>query len=778
VRSGGARDLRATLLSAVVTLLAAAPLTFVFQTWTWLVGVLIITTAMTATALALRALRAPQLSGTIGMIAVFVLGLTLLFARDHAWFGIVPSPDTLARFSTLLREAGIAARETGIPVGDDPSLHFLAALGVGGVLLAIDIAVVVAGWTLVAGIPMVAVHAVVVGSDRVVAEVVSFVCAALAFLWLLAADNTDRVRRYGRRYVGEGIEPDARVPSPLAAAARRMAAAGVAVAVVVPIGVPSLGDGLVGRLDLNGSARSGSGAGRAGSGTVNLFSFLAGTLRQSSEYPMVDVTTTDPEPHYLRFGVADELTPDGFVSRTPGERRPLSELASAQPAPPTGVASQRYVAEIDVRTFAERLLPIYLQPAEVGGARGQWGWDSETTVVHSVRTAAAGARYRVTYARLDFSPTALSTAPELAPNDPLRQRFTKLPPVATVRNHAAELIRGKTTQYDKVRAIFDFFSPANNFRYDRFTRAGNSGNAMVDFITTGRVGYCEQYAAALAWLVRAVGVPARVAFGFTRGNQRNGNTFTLTNLNLHAWTEVYFQGFGWVPFDATPPAAVPGAVHPAWAPAATPPAGGRETPLPTTPVGTGPEPSAGQETPSAPSVPPGGPDAGAGTGAGAIWSWPVSLAAALLIVLLLLSLPRLHRGLLRRQRRPHATLAGLRRPRRAAHAAWEELLDLLADYRVPAETAGPTRSCRAIGERLVRDAGLAPAATAGVLTLSRAEERATYARFPVTDADLATALRQVRSGLRERASRRTRLVAAVAPPSVLARWKAVLTRSR
>jgi hypothetical protein len=228
-----------------------------------------------------------------------------------------------------------------------------------------------------------------------------------------------------------------------------------------------------------------------------------------------------------------------------------------------------------------------------------------------------------------------------------------------------------------------------------------------------------------------------------------------------------------VPFDATPPAAVVGAVYPAWAPAASPPSGGGNTPEPVESNRALPA-SESNGTPTARPPAADGTDRAAGAGAAA--PWPLHLAAALLIVLLLLCLPRVHRGLLRRRRRPRATLAGLRRPRRAAHAAWEELLDLLADYRVPADLASPARSCRAIGERLVRDGTLAPAASAGVLTLSRAEERATYARFPVTDADLATALRQVQSGLRERSSRRTRVIAAVAPPSVLARWKAALLR--
>ncbi len=46
----------------------------------------------------------------------------------------------------------------------------------------------------------------------------------------------------------------------------------------------------------------------------------------------------------------------------------------------------------------------------------------------------------------------------------------------------------------------------------------------------------------MAWMVRAAGIPARVAFGFTNGTSRDGDAMVLTNFNLHAWTEVYFAG--------------------------------------------------------------------------------------------------------------------------------------------------------------------------------------------------------------------------------------------
>ena len=53
-------------------------------------------------------------------------------------------------------------------------------------------------------------------------------------------------------------------------------------------------------------------------------------------------------------------------------------------------------------------------------------------------------------------------------------------------------------------------------------------------------------------MLRAAKIPSRVAFGFTKGTNYTGGVYVLTNRNLHAWTEVYFDGFGWIPFDATP----------------------------------------------------------------------------------------------------------------------------------------------------------------------------------------------------------------------------------
>jgi hypothetical protein len=54
-------------------------------------------------------------------------------------------------------------------------------------------------------------------------------------------------------------------------------------------------------------------------------------------------------------------------------------------------------------------------------------------------------------------------------------------------------------------------------------------------------------------MLRSLGIPARVAVGFTSGVYDEGSrTWTVTDHNAHAWVEVWFQGWGWLPFDPTP----------------------------------------------------------------------------------------------------------------------------------------------------------------------------------------------------------------------------------
>ncbi len=143
-----------------------------------------------------------------------------------------------------------------------------------------------------------------------------------------------------------------------------------------------------------------------------------------------------------------------------------------------------------------------------------------------------------------------------------------------VSNLVASITAGKATPYDKARALSTYFTdPANGFIYSLATKGGESGSDLVDFLTTGKAGFCQQYAAALAVMLRVANIPARVVLGYSHAAPNAAGQFEVTSDDAHAWVEAYFQGVGWVPFDPTPltgadagrAVALPWAPHPATA---------------------------------------------------------------------------------------------------------------------------------------------------------------------------------------------------------------------
>jgi hypothetical protein len=101
-----------------------------------------------------------------------------------------------------------------------------------------------------------------------------------------------------------------------------------------------------------------------------------------------------------------------------------------------------------------------------------------------------------------------------------------------------------------VLALEEWFRQRGDFVYDE-QPPEVKGPPLVGFVTRTRAGYCQQYAGAMAVMLRMLGVPARVAVGFTSGTL-DGKKWVVTNHEAHAWVEAWFAGIGWVPFDPTP----------------------------------------------------------------------------------------------------------------------------------------------------------------------------------------------------------------------------------
>jgi protein-glutamine gamma-glutamyltransferase len=120
---------------------------------------------------------------------------------------------------------------------------------------------------------------------------------------------------------------------------------------------------------------------------------------------------------------------------------------------------------------------------------------------------------------------------------------------ARVYDLALEWTAGEDTPYDAVKAIETRLQE----EYSYAERVPTRPIPLDGFLFEDRRGYCQQFSGAMALMLRMVGVPARVAAGFSPGSyNRDSREYRVRDLDAHSWVEVYFTGIGWVPFDPTP----------------------------------------------------------------------------------------------------------------------------------------------------------------------------------------------------------------------------------
>jgi hypothetical protein len=132
-------------------------------------------------------------------------------------------------------------------------------------------------------------------------------------------------------------------------------------------------------------------------------------------------------------------------------------------------------------------------------------------------------------------------------SDPSYESFG---PYRALYTTAQRVAGDAATPYETVLALESWFRRRGGFRYDESPPQA-SGPPLIAFVNRSKAGYCQHYAGAMALMLRMLGVPSRVAVGFTSGRLQDGK-WVVTDHDAHAWVEVWFAGQGWIPFDPTP----------------------------------------------------------------------------------------------------------------------------------------------------------------------------------------------------------------------------------
>jgi transglutaminase-like putative cysteine protease len=677
-----------------------------------------------------RGIARHRLWATLAGFLAGVFSLTLFFAPTDAIFGVLPTFETLGDLQKL-QNAGLDSIATQqVPADAVTGIVYLVCLGVAGIAVAMDALAFAVRAPALTGIPLLVLLLVpgIVAAN--LADAFFFALTAAAWLAILLV----RSRPAGRR------------------AAVWIGAAALVAALILPIALP--------RVDAGVAA---SGGGASLSTGINPIITLGDDLRQGDEKLAISYTTTEQGGEYLRLAALDDFTGSTWKPSA-ATIDPANDIGAIGPVPglEAGVAALSVTSTVNVANILTRWLPVPYAPRSIDGVIGAWAWDADALSIRTDRSNARNQHYEVH--SLQIAPTIEQLVTAGTTVAPGLERYLVVPAdlPAIVATTAAQVVGNAATNYDKAIALQGYFT-GGLFTYseDAPVKQGydGSGASVLAAFLTAKSGYCVHFSSAMASMARTLGIPARVAVGFTPGSavKTEGSElpeYRVTTHDLHAWPELYFSGVGWVRFEPTPGRGV----APAFAPLsiddpATPNVDESKPvppPTPTAAATAAATPAPGITKAPATADPATAPDAAPPT--------PPSPWVFIVPIAVLLSLPFLVRAF-RRQRRIGRLDAG------SALAGWEELRDTADDLGLRTSDA---RTPRQLGVDLA--AHLDDDGAAALARLRASLESEAFAHPEGGAPPGADDLRAVLRALRRDAGLAKRIAATLLPRSLFATW--------
>jgi transglutaminase-like putative cysteine protease len=128
---------------------------------------------------------------------------------------------------------------------------------------------------------------------------------------------------------------------------------------------------------------------------------------------------------------------------------------------------------------------------------------------------------------------------DLAANSPQYQELYNL---------ALSWTAGQTTMYDMAQALENHLHAGYHYNQHNDNPPSNE-DAVYWFLTQYKQGFCTFFASAMVIMARMLGMPARVASGYTGGTADESGHYIVKGTDAHTWAQIYFAKYGWINFE-------------------------------------------------------------------------------------------------------------------------------------------------------------------------------------------------------------------------------------
>ena len=520
--------LAAALALAVTTALAFGRVFLGAASTLHLVGA-----AVAAALLAVAFERRSLLLSTIASGLGLAVAIGLIVFPETTWYGL-PTVDTLRAALDAAALVGEQARIQPAPAEPLDPLLLAAVVSLWAAVFSAHALAFRAGSPLLGLVPPVALVAF---ADTVLEEFVkplygfAFLAAALLVVF---ADGLARVQGWGPVWASgrRGVAVTA------GRGARRLAFTALGVALLAPVFVPGFGS--KGLVDFGTPAED-----RV---AIDPFVSVQADLERSEPVEVLQVTSEHPGyvrlvtlPDFDGVGWRQAEASDGVLI-APGEQ--LADEGRGQPT------TARIVI---TRNLGQSFLPAPSPLLAIDTVPGRSvRFDRATGTAFVDRPLQAGDSYTVT---TSYEPTPAEGLRNVVFPQPSDDRYLRVPEdmPPEIQAIAREWVGDAERVFDKVVAIEQRLHSSGEFAYDVETPLRSGPSSILGFLTESKRGFCQQFATAMAALLRSLRIESRVVVGFATGAQTGqpGQYSVSTDL-AHAWVEVNFPGWGWMPFEPTP----------------------------------------------------------------------------------------------------------------------------------------------------------------------------------------------------------------------------------